>query len=125
VGGRERGGAAAAGPDEEVGLAARHLVVDAVHVADEGAVAAAGEHGAVAAIEHGPGDAAGVFEAAGEEEVLGRNELLELPAELLGDGPGISVEEDCDLLLGDRKALDVAVHSVLTPAWRYVPVTAL
>src|SRR5205823_10964527 len=68
VGGRERGGAAAAGPDEEVGLAARHLVVDAVHVADEGAVAAAGEHGAVAAIEHGPGDAAGVFEAAGEEE---------------------------------------------------------
>src|SRR5256885_946585 len=110
VGCRERRGARAVRADEEMGLAARHLVEDAVHVADEGAVAAAGEDGGIAAIEHGASDGAGIFEAAGEEEILGRHELLELAAKLLGDCARVSVEEDCDLLLRDRKALDVAVH---------------
>src|SRR5205823_6036766 len=117
-------GARAVRADEEVRLFARHLVEDAVHVADESAVAAAGEDGAVAAVEHGPGDAAGVLEAAGEEQILGRNELLELAAKLLGDCPCVPVEQYRDFLLRDRKALDVAVHVVLAPAWRCLPVTA-
>src|SRR5438045_749197 len=69
------------------------LLEEAIHVADESAVAAAREHRAVPLVEHLAGDGARVVETAGVIEVFGRNEVLQLALQGIGNAPRIRVEE--------------------------------
>jgi len=90
------------------------LVEHAVDVADKGAVTAAREHGAVALVEHHARDGTRVLERTGIINVLGRDELLQLAAQLLRDRLCIGVKKDGDPFLGvfDRQALDRGDHKV-------------
>ena len=93
------------------GRAARLLrfLEQAVHVTDEGAIAAAAQDGVVALVEHLPRDAPRIVEAARIVEVLRRHEVLERALEAVGDVPRIRVQEHRDLFgSADWEALDVA-----------------
>src|SRR5439155_1027638 len=99
-----RDGAPDDGPEVAEAARARDLrpgglVDEAVHVTDERAVATAGEHRLVPALEHRARDAARVVQGAGVEDVFRRDEVLELAAQVLGNGRRVGVEQDRDAVL--------------------------
>jgi hypothetical protein len=103
-----------------VAAPAPRFLDDAVGVTDEGAVAAAGEDGAIAAVEDGARDGARVVERAREVDIFRRNEALELAPQRFGHRFGVGVQQDRHALVLalDRKALHVADH-VAGLQWRF------
>ena len=89
----------------------------AVDVADERAIAAAGQHRPVSAVEHCARDAAGFVERARIIEVFGRDEVLQLALQTLRHVARVRVQQDRDAAFSvpDRKALDIA-HQSVAPA---------
>ena len=88
-------------------LRPRHLFEEAVHVSHEGAVAAPGEDGRVPALEDDASDGARVVQGAGVEDILRRDEVLQLAPEPVRDGRRIGVEQHRHaLVVPDWKSLD-------------------
>src|ERR1700686_1328605 len=77
-----------------VAASSRCLLEDAVGIADERALAAAGQGGGVAAAENGARGGSRVLEGAREIDIFRRNEALELATQRLGHRFRVGLQQD-------------------------------